>query len=339
MALTTFGLTACGTAGDDDSASAEPAEDAAVDGGDDGFGEFDVRDDTADAEEAPADEARTGGLAAAELAPADFGRDIITEVGLVMATDDVARTVDDVRRLTASNGGAVFASDVSIEPQLDDGTVPGGGRIVVRIPPQDLDRLLGALDGLGGVVRVTQDSEDVTDQLVDLEIRIRQARAGIARIEGILENTTELDDLFAVETELSRRQVELERLLASQRSTEDRVALATLTVDIAYRVDTTPAAPTDDDGIGDAFESGWSAFLGALFAIGFVLAVLAPFLATAAVVGLFVLLVARHLRRRDHDAALGTRPTNESPVETPASDGSGTDAPVSEPADEPSPTA
>ena len=219
-------LTACGADDDDADSSDEPASEEFVDDG--GFGEFEEPADEPAAEPAlETDAPRTGG-AAAEGVPLDFGRDIITEVGLTMTTSNVAQAADDVRRLAVNNGGAVFSSDITIGDVLDDGSVPGGGRIEIRIPPQDLDRLVTALDGLGGVTRLSQDSEDVTDQLVDLGIRIRQARSSIERIESILEQTTELDDVFTIEAELNRRQVELERLLAQQRSTQDRVALATL---------------------------------------------------------------------------------------------------------------
>jgi hypothetical protein len=66
----------------------------------------------------------------------------------------------------------------------------------------------------------------------------------------------------------------------------------------------------DDDGIGDAFRSGWDAFLGVLFAVGFVLAILAPFLLLAAVVLVIAWFIARPRRRRplrrDADAATAT---------------------------------
>ncbi len=172
--------------------------------------------------------------------------------------------------------------------------MPGGGQIVVRIPPQDLDRLVRDLDGAGFVTRLSQDSEDVTDQLVDLDIRIRQAETGIERIETLLEQATELTDVFTIETELSNRQVELERLRAAERSTEDLVALATVTVQVEYRLPEAFERSEPDDGIADAFASGWNAFVGVVFALGFILAVSAPFLLT----GGFVLAVAWLMGRR-----------------------------------------
>ena len=237
----------------------------------------------------------TGGVASAGLPVALEDRDIITSVGVTMSTSDVRRTADDIRRVTATSGGIVFSSDVFIDDAREDGSVPGGGQIVIKVPPADLDRLVTDLDGVGVVTRLSQDAEDVTDQLVDLDIRIRQAESGIARIELLLDDATALDDVFTIENELNERQVDLERLRAAERNTENLVALATLTVQIEYR---TPAALDDiaepDDGIGDAFVDGWSAFVGTLFALGYVLAITAPFVLS----GLLVLVLAWLLGRR-----------------------------------------
>jgi len=302
-AVTAFGLGACG--GDDDAsseASAQAETDDSANSMELNTGDFEGADgateDQAAAEEsAPA----TGGVAASGLPINDFNRDIITNVGLTIASPDVGRTADDIRRLAGDNGGAVFRSDIAIEETREDGSVPGGGQIVVRIPPQDLDRLVQALDGVGSVSRLTQDSEDVTDLLVDLEIRIRQAETGIERIEELLENATELDDVFAIETELADRLIRLEQLRAGERNTEDLVALATLTVDVQYRAPDSPLLEdeTTSDGIGDAFADGWDAFVGAVFAVGYVLAISAPFLLTILLVlGIAWLLGRRWNRRR-----------------------------------------
>lgn len=232
--------------------------------------------------------------------PVDLiGRDIITSVSIAMSTSDVRQTADDIRRIATTSGGAVFSSDIMIGDAEDDGSIPGGGQIVIKIAPSDLDRLVTELDGIGLVTRLSQDSNDVTDQLVDLDIRIRQAEVGIARIEALLEQAVALDDVFQIESELNDRQVELEQLRATERNTENLVALATLTVQVDYR---TPAALEEitepDDGIVDAFAAGWNAFVGVLFALGFVLAVTAPFLLTVLLVLAGAWLLGRRWSRR-----------------------------------------
>lgn len=342
--MAVLALTACGSDSDTSESAAMPEDttDVAIAGGDVESGE----------PAAP----ETGGAASAGLPIDDLGRDIIRSVGLTMSTSDVRETVDSVRDIAVRSGGAVFSSDVTIGDQADDGSVPGGGQIVVRIPPQDLDGFVRDLDGAGFVTRLSQDSQDVTEQLVDLDIRIRQAETGIERIEALLEQATELGDVFTIETELSNRQVELERLRAAERNTEDLVALATVTVQIEYRAPAESEATPPDDGIGDAFASGWDAFVGVVFALGFVLAVAAPFLLTAALVLAAAWLVGRRWSRRQAaireqrriDADLAgpvAIPTPPPPVATQRRAGPTPGAMVAEPdqgavsVDDPSPTA
>ena len=69
-----------------------------------------------------------------------------------------------------------------------------------------------------------------------------------------------------------------------------------------------------DDGIGDAFRSGWDAFLGVLFAVGFVLAVLAPFLALAALVLAIAWIVAKPRRRRPPARSAAAQPATTADV-------------------------
>lgn len=294
-AVAVIALSACGSDfGSNDSAADEATESGlGIAGGEDAM------------EEAPAEMAppETGGAAAAGL-PVDLSdRDIITSVGLTMSTSDVRSTTDDIRRITATAGAIVFSSDVFIDDTADDGSVPGGGQIVIKVAPENLDRLVTDLDGAGVVTRVSQDADDVTDQLIDLDIRIRQAEAGIARLEVLLEDAADLEDVFAIEFELTDRQVELEQLRAAERNTENLVALATLTIQVEYRTPTALEEITEsDDGIGDAFADGWNAFVGALFALGYVLAITAPFLVTLLFVTVVAWLLGRRWTRRQADA-------------------------------------
>ena len=148
------------------------------------------------------------------------------------------------------------------------------------------------------MLSTNQQAQDVTDQLVDLAVRIRNAEQSVDRVREFLEATTDLRQMVDLEGELTRRQTDLEQLLATQANLSDRVSLSTLTIDV-YPATAAPE-PVDEssDGIGDAFRSGLDAFLGVMFAVGFVLAVLAPFLALAALVLAIAWFVAKPRRRR-----------------------------------------
>ena len=306
-------LSAC--SGDDDAASSDdagyaideastadtaaPAEDAAADlaDADPAGGADETGDVEAPAERAPS----TAGSSATATPVGDFGRDLIVDAGVTMTTPDVGRAVEDVIDIAGRNGGAVYDADVTVDDPLEDGTVPGAATIQIRIPPAQLDGLIDDLRGVGTLRNQTQSVDDVTEQLIDLDIQIRQAFESVERMEAILAETTDFDALVAAETELVRRQTAYERLLAAQRNVEDRVALSKLTVSIRYQAPGTepePVVEETDPGIVDAFSDGWDAFVGVLFGVAFVFAVTAPFVAVGLVVGSIGVIATRRIRRR-----------------------------------------
>jgi hypothetical protein len=218
-----------------------------------------------------------------------LGRDLAIEVSVTMTSDDLRATVEGIRRDAIAAGGGVVSADVDYGPGTDEpgAVLDGRAVLVVKVPPAGLDTVLRGLDRLGTVTRVGQDAEDVTDRLVDLDVRIRTQTELVERVRGLLASTTDLEQVIRLENELTARQTELERLLATQQQLEDRVALSTLTI----TVEPAPVAiepveePDGDAGLASAFATGWDAFVTVLFGVGFVLAVLAPFLAVTAVAG------------------------------------------------------
>lgn len=297
--LLAFGFAACGN-DDDSTAASEPAaqEAAAAEPPAEVSG-----DESLELTDAPV-EARATGEATATAPPIniDFGRSLVIEAGIVIVTSDIRTAVDEIMQITRDNGGAVFNTDVVIEDPVADGSIPGGGQITVRLPPEQLAPLIGDLSGVGTVRNQTQSVQDVTDRVTDLEVQIQQARLSVERMEALLADATDFDGLVAAERELVSRQTTYERLLAARRNLGDRVTLSTLMIQLQYaapdQIDT--VVEPDDKGLADAFSDGWNAFVGLLFGIAFVLAVLAPFLAVAIVVGLAGWFVGRRLiRRRD----------------------------------------
>ena len=309
-------LVACAGNDGDESASLDAASAEAVPAAD--SGDRVLTGDSTDAE-APAattpTEQGVGALGGADIAGSDLatlGRDIAIEMHVTMTSDDLRRTVQGITRSAAAHGGAVFTSDIDYGTgtdgtDTDDATPSGRATLTVKVPPAELGAVLVGLDELGTVLSSNQQAQDVTEQLVDLGVRILNAEQSVERVRGFLDQATDLRQMVDLESELTRRQTDLERLLATQANLAERVALSTLTIDV---LPATAAPVTVDDGedtIGDAFRSGWDAFLGALFAVGFVLAILAPFLALAALVLLIALVVARPWRHR-------SRPTTTAPT-------------------------
>ena len=236
-----------------------------------------------------------------------IGRDVIIEIQVLVGTDNIQLTVASIMADVSALGGGVAFSNIDYGVDWAEGGGTGFATLVVKVPPEGVDRLLAGLDDTGTVHSISQSAQDVTEQLVDLDVRIRNARESVTRVREFMGKTEKLSDLVVLEGELTRRQTDLERLEAQQRNLSDRVAMSTVTIDIV------PTGSVDDDDpgtIGDAFTTGWVVFVATLYRTALVLAMLVPFLVFAALVALLVRFALR--RRR---AKRGSEPGIPSPVE------------------------
>lgn len=238
-----------------------------------------------------------------------IGRQVVIEMRVTMTSPDLRAAVDGILRSAASQGGGVAASDVDFGTE----SRPGSAVVVVKVPPDALSAFLSGLERLGTVDGVSQDAQDVTDQLTDLEVRIANARRSVERIRALLTEAATLGEVIDLEAELTRRQTDLERFEASQRSVADRVALSTVTIEVRAEGAPTVVEVDEDDGIVDAFRAGAEAFTAVLFGVAFVLAVLAPFLAVAVVLALVVWMVVRGRRRGGRATARSVPSSSVSP--------------------------
>ncbi len=338
--VSALAVTACG--GDDDdsadfeAAADEPAsEESAADGE---FVQSGDADDTADAT-AQADTGAAGDRGSVEpsIDPAidlgAIGRDVIIEMTVSMTSDDIERTVTAITTSASRLGGGVASSDIDYGDPAQTDERSGRAWIVVKVPPASVDRLLSGLDETGTVRSITQSAQDVTDQLVDLDVRIRNARESVDNVRAFMDRTEDLNDLVALEAELTRRQTDLERLEAQQRNLSDRVALSTITIEV---VPTTavpePEPEPEDEGLAGALRDGWEAFTGAAYAVVYVLAALLPFLLMG---GIVVLVLWWFARRRT--AAEPGHPAGAMPAPRPADPDGGSEATEHAHDDEPQP--
>lgn len=290
----------------DEPTEAPAAELFATDDSGDDSGDLDTAGvDASDASSPPADtegSAPSSGVGGFDLGA--IGREVAVEMRITMRSDDLRATVDGILSAASAGGGGVAASDVDYGTDLRDGRAT----VVVKVPPRALNTLLTGLDDLGEVVSIGQDAEDVTEQLTDLDVRISNAQQSVDRVRALLADATDLREVIDLESELTRRQTDLERLQASERNLQDRVALATVTIQVLPTTAPIAEVTESDPGLGDGFQTGWDAFVGVLFGIAYGLAVIAPALAVA---GLLLVIGWPVLHRR---AARRNRPSPPDPA-------------------------
>ncbi|MFD3820759.1 DUF4349 domain-containing protein [Streptomyces sp. NPDC058625] len=222
---------------------------------------------------------------------------IIRTATLTVRVEDAPKALAEARTTTGTAGGYVGDEDTRLDEEGHELT-----RVVLRVPADRYDEVLADLEGAGKLVERSAKAEDVTDEVVDVESRIKTQRASVVRIRELMDQATRLSDVVTLEGELSTRQADLEALLARQASLKDRTSLATITLTLA-ETQVERSAKDDDPGFLDALAGGWDAFVTMLRWLAVAIGAVLPFAAVAALLALLWLKAVRPgLPRREQPA-------------------------------------
>ena len=103
-----------------------------------------------------------------------------------------------------------------------------GAAVTVRLPAARLDEAFTLLRGTGRVLGETRQADDVTEEFVDLGIRLDNAQRARDRLLEVLKRADKVVDILKVEAELRRLTEEIERMEGRKKFLADQVAMATL---------------------------------------------------------------------------------------------------------------
>jgi hypothetical protein len=155
-------------------------------------------------------------------------RKVIVTQDLTLEVRNLAAAFKAAIDLTrASNGYTTETSRV----RNDNGSYLG--RVVMRVPPGKMAGLLEKLRVLGTVTSENSTGEDITDEYVDLEARLKTLKASEARLLELLQRRTQkLADVLAVEKELTRVRGDIEAYEAKRRNWDVLTNLVTVCVEL-----------------------------------------------------------------------------------------------------------
>jgi hypothetical protein len=229
----------------------------------------------------------------AQAPPEQVPERIIYTSDVRVRVDEPSDAAADAIALVEAVGGSLAAQS---EQEGEDVVT-----ITLRVPVEEFRPALDGVAALGEVLDRHVEAEDVSDQVVDLEGRLENARASADRLRELYATAEGVDQIVSIEQALTQREAEVEALAGQLQQLEDRAARSTIT---ATFVDEGEPVVSDDEeeeedrtGFVGGLRTGWDVIV----AVGGVLATIAgflvPFLPILLVAGL-VLLVARRIARR-----------------------------------------
>lgn len=215
-------------------------------------------------------------IEAADAPPAAVGRQVVSTANVTLQADDLAAAKQQAITAVESAGGFVYAE------QGQYGDHPSVS-LTLKVPPDRFNSVLAGLGKLGAVKSQDISTDDVTEQVIDLDSRIASAEVSVDRVRGFLDRATNVAEISNFESQLLSRETDLEKLRAQKRALDGRVDLATIVLTVqpppavAAPVETSSGHP----GFLDGLAVGWRAFVNTLAVVLVVFGALLPFVPIA----------------------------------------------------------
>jgi hypothetical protein len=175
---------------------------------------------------------------AAQQAPAAVERKIIRNAALTVEVEAPAEAQRRIASLAEARGGFVVTSEARQQGGYGDAKPYEVVTLEVRVPFSQFDAFLGEIRSAGSRVAAEKiTGQDVTEEYIDLEARIRTQKALEGQFLEIMKRAAKVEDALEVQSALANVRTEIERLEGRRRFLENQTSLSTI------RVTLQPPAP------------------------------------------------------------------------------------------------
>jgi hypothetical protein len=172
-----------------------------------------------------------GPTTSAAVSGALANRKLIRNATVVLEIISFDQAVQKITAFASEEKG--YVATTSSEKQ-ENGKLKG--EIVVKVLPENLDRFLQKIRGLGELKNQTLGTEDITKNYFDTESRLKNARVMEQRLIDMLKKKSEdINDLLQVEKELGRVREEIEKMQGDLKFWDSQVQFATVTISLAEK--------------------------------------------------------------------------------------------------------
>ena len=221
-------------------------------------------------------------------------RRIVYRVEVDLVVEQFEPLPEQIEAAVKQHGGFVSASNIT-----GSSGQPRTGRWTIRVPVDRFGDVLAAVRQLGEVRSINSTSDDVTAEFFDIEARIRNKQQEEERLLKLLADATgKLEEILAVERELSRVRGEIEQAQGRLRMLKDVTELSTVTLSVTEIKNYVPEqAPTYMTRVRRALAASTTAFVSTVQAVSLVAVAFVPWLPVPLTLVLIVLAI-RRLRRR-----------------------------------------
>lgn len=177
----------------------------------------------------------------AQLSPSSAAqpvdKKIIKTGNLSLKVEQAEVAAEEISQIAKANGGEVAGSNF-----YETSRGVKSGSVTVRVPYKNFDAAFAAVKKVATqVVSESSNAQDITEQYIDLEARLKNARAEEASFLALLNRSGKIEEVLAVTREVARVRGEIEQLQGQLRYLNSQTDMSTITAQLTEDVAIGPA--------------------------------------------------------------------------------------------------
>jgi hypothetical protein len=161
--------------------------------------------------------------------PLPGGQSVIFTATLSLRATDIQATVARATQLAQAAGGYVSGEHASMTRSRHARAMIS---IQFKVPAADYQSTLSALSALGPKRSETQQAQDVTGTVADVNSRVASAQTAIAQLRKLLSRAGTVSGLLAVQEQINQEEAGLEALQSQQRALARETTYATISMTV-----------------------------------------------------------------------------------------------------------
>jgi hypothetical protein len=162
-----------------------------------------------------------------------LNRKIIRNAELYLEIRDPAEGQRKITSIAESLGGFVVTSESKQSDTQDPTKKELEVNLVVRIPALQYNSALEQIRAVSNrVIQEKTSGQDVTEDFIDLEARIKTQKALEVQFLEIMKQANKVGDALEIQRQIAEVRTEIEKLEGRKRFLENRASLSTITVNL-----------------------------------------------------------------------------------------------------------
>jgi len=189
-------------------------------------------------ESSPSDEAEIS-VNNLGTAPNPYNRKIIKDAQLDLLVENSDAALNRTLSIVNQFQGYIISNQTRFEGEFKYAS------LTIGVPVDNFELMLTQLKKMAlQVTNETASGQDVTDQYVDLQSRLRNLEATEARIRDFLDQADSVEESLQVNGKLSEIESEIEQVKGRMNALKDRATFSTITINISPQLPTPTPLPT-----------------------------------------------------------------------------------------------